>query len=318
MKRLENINLAKSHITLLIKGILIKGLIICLIPLTSCSQKTTKTKEIEPSKTQKTPHQYGGWYCPDNLIGFPPVDIKDWKQVPVVKGRMPLKSETSNGTSLIYVDSLKYPDAKIINIDLPKLATVYNESSKRIDYIIIIQAFQIDNDSIVGYRFLNGGNGSARFNEVHFLSENFTSTLSNQKFVTSDIKIKATRNVVWEVITNEQNTETLAKTIENNDNPNISWRKLTNVNYYYKKPDTLSNSFAGNLWGNVYIQNDFLDDNYTEKFLLLENKQTGTTELKIVCGPFTDDFIHEQSIINKWTKKVKELSETNELIKAKP
>ena len=63
-----------------------------LLSLTACSQQSDKKVDhleckAAPEKElvkQKEPHQYGGWYCPDNLYGFPAVDIQDWKEVPVV------------------------------------------------------------------------------------------------------------------------------------------------------------------------------------------------------------------------------------------
>ena len=56
----------------------------------------------------KKTHDYGNWYCPDNLNGFPAVDIKKWESVPVVNGRMATMEETQNGTSLIFIDNQKY------------------------------------------------------------------------------------------------------------------------------------------------------------------------------------------------------------------
>ena len=45
---------------------------------------------------------------------------------------------------------------------MPKLARFYNIHSGKRELVIIIQALNISNDSIVGFRYLNGGNGSAR------------------------------------------------------------------------------------------------------------------------------------------------------------
>ncbi len=89
----------------------------------SCSQNSA-TAEIqeEALKVEKTqvkksqPHQYGGWFCPDNLNGFPAVDISNWKSVPVVNGRLATREETQNGTSLIFVDLEQYPEAKPLDI----------------------------------------------------------------------------------------------------------------------------------------------------------------------------------------------------------
>jgi len=112
-------------------------IILSLISLTSCSQinktidqKEVETKKLDKEKVKTEPHRYGGWYCPDNLNGFPAVDINNWKNVPVVNGRMATKEETQNGTSLIFPDTLKYPNAKVLDITMPKLASFYNDYSK--------------------------------------------------------------------------------------------------------------------------------------------------------------------------------------------
>lgn len=61
--------------------------------------------EIKPEPKMEyvhvSPHNYGGWYCPDNLRGFPAEDIADWNNVPVVNGRMPTEAETRDGRSLM-------------------------------------------------------------------------------------------------------------------------------------------------------------------------------------------------------------------------
>ena len=101
-------------------------LLSCLTSFSACSQNTKTEKESKVSaveqegkKIKTVPHRYGGWYCPDNLNGFPAVDISDWENVPVVNGRMATKEETSNGTSLIFVDKKKYPNAVLHCIHYP-------------------------------------------------------------------------------------------------------------------------------------------------------------------------------------------------------
>lgn len=290
--------------------------ILLLTSLTSCSQISNNTnhEEVETTKNkqQKTkaePHRYGGWYCPDNLNGFPAVDIANWKSVPVVNGRMATKEETQNGTSLIFPDPLKYPNAKVLDITMPKLASFYNEYSKRDDLIIVIQAINVDNDSIVGFRFLNGGNGSARLKEVKLLSDNEIDMIPTSQFISQNIKIKATQDEVWKILTEPENAKNLQPIFDKKNALKTDWRKATNVNYHYQNNGMLTSSYANKLFGNYYIQNDYNHIQYNEKFLLLENEQTKETELKIVIGPFGSDFEVQKNILNNWAKKIKELSE---------
>lgn len=291
-------------------------IVLCLTSLASCSQneETIDKTDVEISNLNKEiiktePHRYGGWYCPDNLNGFPPIDISNWNNVPIINGRLATKEETQNGTSLIFVDSLKYPNAKALDITMPKLASFYNENSNREELIIVIQAINIDNDSIVGFRYLNGGNGSARLKEVRFLSDNEIEMIPASKFVSHNIKINASQDKIWEVLTKPENAETLQPIFNKNIKQKTDWRQTSNVNFHYPNSGILTSSYASKLFGNFYVQNDY--EEYTEKFLLLEN-DTNNTELKIVCGPYGHDFETQKSILINWAQKVKELSEKEE------
>lgn len=291
-------------------------IICCFIPFTGCTQKTDTVKKKSTGDDhqkkeviQQEPHRFGGWYCPDNLNGFPAVDITNWKEVPVVKGRMPTKEQTQNGTSLIFVDPIKYPTAMVIDIALPQLASFYNEYSKREEIIIVIQAFSIGRDSIVGFRYLNGGNGSARLNEIKFLSEKEMAKIPSSHFVKQAIEIKANREIVWEMLTKPYNSKMLQPLFDKDKQLPKEWRAKTNVNYHYLNTGSPTATYGDLLFGNYYIQNDYKTAHFTEKFMLTDNKTTKTTNLIIVCGPFVDDYENQKNILNNWALKVKELSE---------
>jgi hypothetical protein len=284
----------------------------------SCLQnnKTVKNdiakKPIEKvNSTKQEPHRYGGYYCPDNLGGFPAVDIINWKSVPVVNGRMPTKEETQNGTSLIFVDEEKYPDAKPLDIKMPKLARYYNSSAGKKEIIIVIQALNISNDSIVGFRYLNGGNGSARLDEVNLLSEKDIENITPSRFVTLNFDINATKNKIWEVLTKTEYSKTLQAIFDKENKLKTDWNIGSKVNFKYPNAGNITSKFAGNLYGNQYIQIDYElgNDQYVEKFLVLENQKTKSSELIIVCGPYGDDFKNQKNILKNWAQKVKELSE---------
>ncbi len=294
---------------------------LCILSLTivmSCSDnnKTVKNEKVElplekVSSTKQEPHRYGGYYCPDNLGGFPAVDINNWESVPVVNGRMATKEETQNGTSLIFVDLEKYPDTKPLDIKMPKLARYYNRNSGKEEIIIVIQALNISNDSVVGFRYLNGGNGSARLNEVKFLSDKEIENISPSRFVTLHFDINATKNKIWEVLTKTEYSKTLQAIFDKENKLKADWNIGSKVNFKYPNAGKITSEFAGNLYGNQYIQIDceLGNDQYVEKFLVGENHETKSSELIIVCGPYGDDFKNQKIILKKWAQKVKELSE---------
>jgi len=288
-----------------------------LTSFTSCSQDSTivLTDDSENQVTVKAtvqpePHRYGGWYCPDNLNGFPPVNNSEWKNVPVINGRLATKEETQTEASLIFVDTKKYPNAKTLDITMPKLATMFNYSTNREEYIILIQALNIDNDSIVGFRYLNGGNGSARLSEVKLLSDTEINTITTSKFVTLNIDIAAVPVKVWEVLTKNESAKALQATFDTNNSLKANWENTTNVNFKYLNAGLLMAGFADIMYGSYYIQNDYNYLKYSEKFFLAEDTKLEHTELKIVCGPFADDYEIQKAILTEWAQKVKVLSES--------
>ena len=158
-----------------------------------------KVEKTEVKKSQ--PYQYEGWFCPDNLNGFPAVDISNWKSVPMVNGRLASQEETQNGTSLIFVDLEQYPEVKRMDIEMPKLARFYNAHSKKEELVIVIQSINLSNDSVVGFRYLNGGNGSAYYSDVKILSDEEIESISSSRFVSLNLDINATQTEIWKVLT---------------------------------------------------------------------------------------------------------------------
>ena len=289
---------------------------IVLTSFVSCSQNNTvvatddtKNESGVKATVQPEPHRYGGWYCPDNLNGFPAVDISEWNNVPVINGRLATKEETQTEASLILVDTDKYPNAKPLDMTMPKLATFFNYSTNREEYVILIQALNIDNDSIVGFRYLNGGNGSARLSEVKLLSDTEIETITTSKFVSIDIDIAAVPTKVWDVLTKTESTIALQSTFDLNNTLPKDWKAKSNVNFKYSNAGLLTAGFADMMYGSYYIQNDYSYLNYSEKLFLGEDQESRNTKLKIVCGPFSNDYEAQKEILNNWAIKVKALSE---------
>ena len=289
---------------------------LCLISLSACAQNEVspapekEEKSVQEETTQKPePHRYGGWYCPDNLNGFPAVDITNWQDVPVISGRMPTKEETHSEASLIYVDPEKYPNAKALDIELPRLAMFYNEYAEREDLVIIIQAINVTDDSIVGFRYLNGGNGSSYLSDVRFLDDNEIAKYPKSKFITHSIFINAGQKDIYKVLRDEEYTDQFTHLFGLDEEEKKDWRNKTNVNFIYPEAGRSSSQYADLLFGNFYIQNDYKVGHYNQKFLLMENEHTKMTELRIVSGPHVDDYKTQQRVIKDWADQVKALSE---------
>ena len=158
------------------------------------------------------PHRYGGWYCPDNF-GFVPVDIQKLDEVPAIADRLPTEQELHDNMSLINVDTAKYPDARALEMDLPRVARIYSERKGMSELIIVIQAIVVQEDTVVGYRFANGGNGSAWLSDVTFLSEDEVAGMGAQPFFYSKSVLKAKTEDIWRAIEQDRLLQTTRREI---------------------------------------------------------------------------------------------------------
>lgn len=287
--------------------------------LTSCAQnedsKTVKeipasVKTVEKITAKKT-NSYGGWYCPDNLGGFPAVDLAKLNEVPVVIDRLPTKEETRNGTSLLYFDPIEKPDAKPLNITLPKPARYFNKYTNKNEVIIVIQAIEVDNDTVVGFRYLNGGNGSAWYSEVDFLSNDEVSKLGATPFVSINKDLNTTPEKIWEVITNPKYAEILGDALGENTFVESEWKENRSVYYKNGSNNVIAKGKITIAWTNTYFQIDYDFDgvHYVEKFFMMKNEDTNTTQFRVVTGPYSSDFESKKLNWNNWYAKVKEISE---------
>ena len=258
------------------------------------SQRNGKvTGQLTPEKYLK-PHEYGGWSCPDNF-NFPPVNVKELGQIPIVNGRLPTQEETRNGTSLIYIDLEKYPDAKPLDMTFPRLARCYSPHTKKDEMVIVIQGVVIGEDTIAGYRYLNGGNGSAWFHEVNFLTEEEVAQLEPTRFVDIVMEVAPGPRELWSVIKDGDLNQKMGKKFD---------EQLTLDGTVVKGEVTAH-------WDDLYLQVDYNLEgyHYVEKFLMLKDPKDATTEFHVVAGPIREGFEAKQEAWQKWYEEVVALSE---------
>ena len=110
-----------------------------------------------------------------------------------------LKRSFDDNKSLIAVDTEKYPDARALDMDLTKGSATNLFSSKKNmhELIIVIQAIVVQGDTVVGYRFPNGGNGSDWINHVTFLSDDEVANMGSQPFFYSKSVLNTTAKDIW-------------------------------------------------------------------------------------------------------------------------
>ncbi len=247
---------------------------------------------------RKPNHQLGGWYCPDNLNMFPPVNLAEWNKVPVIKDHFPSKEEIRTGSSLMYLDEEQQKRAKIAPINLPALATYFNESVLKKELIIVIQAVEIDGETIVGFRYLNGGNGSARIEEVNFVN----APDQTQDFVFIQDTINTVPSKIWNNIIKPNGIGTGHG---KNTSYKTDWHRGSKIEIDNMRGEVTAN------WENMYLQLDYYKDGkpYVEKVLFLPVENSDKTIVKIVAGPFNEDIENERKEWNEWEERLKFSSE---------
>jgi hypothetical protein len=299
---------------------LIVFLFLLTIIMASCGSHETGEEveddvliEEEVAKpTKRTQHSYGGWYCPDNITGFPPVDIQNIDELKVVNGRLPTREETRKGLALMYIDTAEEKDARPLDITLPKLARYHSQYSEKEEVIIIIQASIIGNDTIVGFRYPNGGNGSAWFDEITFLSEEEVQEIGSTQFVFVETKIQASKEEVWRSITGTDYAVRLGMMFGKPGLFSSDWNNRTNEKLSYDTENDKAVGILSHLFGNIYLQIDYATNghNSVEKMLILDDENGTSSRIQLVIGPFSKDFDQHNEEWTQWIMQLKHRSET--------
>lgn len=289
-------------------------LIAILLLLVSCSaQETvkelsdTKTEEAERLKEKKAePHRYGGWYCPDNF-GFVPVDIQKLDEIPAISDRLPTEEELHDHKSLINVDIEKYPDARALDMDLPRVAQIYSEHKGMSELVIIIQAIVVQDDTVVGYRFVNGGNGSGWMRDVTFLSEDEVASRGSQPFFFSKTILKAKPAGIWKAITRTDYFKELGEKFDEQEFFGADWDPESRVRLAREVDGEKAKGYVAMVYGNYYLHIDYIRNgvHYSEKMLIMENQENNTTELFFASGPYPEGFEKKKSYWENWVESVK-------------
>lgn len=255
-------------------------------------------------------HAYGGWYCPDNF-GFPPVDIQDLDKIPVVADRLPTIEETRNGTSLMYFDKNKIPDARPLKMDLPRLAKVHNLHREMDELVIVIQVVVAGNDTIVGYRFPNGGNGSEWYRQVEFLSDDAVAELGSRPMAYVHSEINASTGDIWKAFTGTAYAKRLGQTFNEKAFFDSVWNENTQLHLNLENDEVKASGMVAVVFGNLYVHIDY-DYNgfhYSEKMLFLEKPENKSVELHFAAGPFPEDVDSQKLNWENWLQEVKMKSE---------
>ena len=293
----------------------IPTIILMLLIFASCNSQEKTQEEAETTTEEATskkdePHRYGGWYCPDNF-GFVPVDVQKLDDVPAIADRLPTEEELNSNMSLINVDTEKYPDARALEMDLPRVASVHSERTGMSELIIVIQAIVVQEDTVVGYRFMNGGNGSGWLSDVTFLSEGEVADMGAQPFFYSKSVLNSDTKGIWEALCKTAYFNQLGEKFGEKFFFSTPWNPEAQAHLELDTEGETAVGYVGMVYGNYYLHIDYNRDgfHYSEKMLIMENKEENTTEFFFASGPYPEGFETQKSSLEKWLDGVKKTSE---------
>ncbi|MFT6175578.1 MAG: hypothetical protein ACI9CP_001836 [Cryomorphaceae bacterium] len=286
--------------------------------MTACSQNEGVDDQIEatPDEPQLAEssynelHPYGGWYCPDNLRGFPPIDIQDLDKIAVVADRLPTQEETRNGTSLMYFDTTEIPSARPLEMNLPRVARIHSSHNDMNELITVIQAVVAGSDTVVGFRYPNGGNGTAWYGEVTFLSDEEVEEIGPSPFVHEQLDLSASKAEIWKAFTTTTYAKEIAEKFGEEAFFKSDWTDESQVHLVYESDGVVASGIVATIWGTLYMHIDY-DYNgfiFSEKWMAME-QEDGTVELHVVMGPYPDDYGLQAAVWKTWIQGMKESSE---------
>ena len=97
------------------------------------------------------------------------------------------------------------------------MAKYYSGNTRQEELVIIIQALTAEQDTVVGFRYLDGGNGSSWLNEVRLLSHKEAAALAPSTYVFLELEINTSKEKVWEAFTKTDYAKELSTTFEKED-----------------------------------------------------------------------------------------------------
>jgi hypothetical protein len=96
-----------------------------------------------------------------------PIDLKRWRDTPVVHGRPANDVDVNEGRAVFAVHGEPVPE-----FDLPAPAIVTEDGIGEATPVIVVQVERLEDGAVVvGFRLLDGGTGIAPLDDVEFLSE---------------------------------------------------------------------------------------------------------------------------------------------------
>ena len=218
-----------------------------------------------------------------------------------------------NSWGRVAIRMLSSPRMVIVamRMELPRVARIYSERRNMTELIIVIQAIVVQDDTVVGYRFVNGGNGSARLTDVTFLSDNEVAEYGAQPFFYSRSVLKAKTADIWSALSETDYFKQLGRKFGEQEFFSSDWNGESKAYLENYEKGEKAIGYVGMVFGNYYLHIDYIRDgfHYSEKLLMMENQEDNTTEVFFANGPYPEDFERQNANWSSLVEAVKKASE---------
>jgi hypothetical protein len=121
------------------------------------------------------------------------------------------------------------------------------------------------------------------------------------------IEINATKDKVWDVLTNPKFSKILGNELDKNAFLKSEWKLGSEVYFMYEPDKIVATGKITEFILNTKVYTDYADINYFDSFSL--SNSTGNTILEIRSGPYPQDYDDQLIVWQKWLERVQKLCE---------
>jgi hypothetical protein len=98
------------------------------------------------------------------------IDLASWRETPHKKADVASEQVVKDGTAVFYIRP-DGNDHRILEVKVPSLAFFFDPETKERNIVVVIQGERVGDEELIGFRYLNGGNGICTVSELEFVDE---------------------------------------------------------------------------------------------------------------------------------------------------
>lgn len=99
-----------------------------------------------------------------------PIEIDNWKSIQHISGQLAVEQDVKEGRAVFHIDS-QGGTLKPLDIVIPSLAYQIDQETGEKVLVVLIQGELVDDQQVVGVRYIDGGNGVCTLPEIEFIED---------------------------------------------------------------------------------------------------------------------------------------------------